>query len=293
MPIYLESFNLSSAPFSSTSDSRFYVESNTGESLFNLMISEINKDDGFVRIIGDAGAGKTILCRKLLHALRCHKSRYKVIHIPNPRLSEEGLYLALAQELKIKTTSTRKKLRKSLIANLSKQQTKKHRNAIIVIDEGQTMPDDTLEALTELVDQSVDGRKLLRVALFSMPLDKTQRELPAIRQLQDRISLEREIGLFDTEGVARYINTRLKKAGVLNQELYSKEAIELISKGSKGIPRLINLLAHKSLINAYNAKLQQVQALQVRLAIAATEFSSADEPDFRPNWLSRLRKKSA
>ena len=293
MPIYLESFNLSSAPFSSTSDSRFYVESNTGESLFNLMISEINKDDGFVRIIGDAGAGKTILCRKLLHALRCHKSRYKVIHIPNPRLSEEGLYLALAQELKIKTTSTRKKLRKSLIANLSKQQTKKHRNAIIVIDEGQTMPDDTLEALTELVDQSVDGRKLLRVALFSMPLDKTQRELPAIRQLQDRISLEREIGLFDTEGVARYINTRLKKAGVLNQELYSKEAIELISKGSKGIPRLINLLAHKSLMNAYNAKLQQVQALQVRLAIAATEFSSVDEPDFRPNWLSRLRKKSA
>ena len=293
MPIYLESFNLSSAPFSSTSDSRFYVESNTGESLFNLMISEINKDDRFVRIIGDAGAGKTILCRKLLHALRCHKSRYKVIHIPNPRLSEEGLYLALAQELKIKTTSTRKKLRKSLIANLSKQQTKKHRNAIIVIDEGQTMPDDTLEALTELVDQSVDGRKLLRVALFSMPLDKTQRELPAIRQLQDRISLEREIGLFDTEGVARYINTRLKKAGVLNQELYSKEAIELISKGSKGIPRLINLLAHKSLMNAYNAKLQQVQALQVRLAIAATEFSSADEPDFRPNWLSRLRKKSA
>lgn len=293
MPIYLESYNLSSAPFSSTSDSRFYVESNVDESLFNLMISELNKDDGFVRITGEAGTGKTILCRKLLHALRCHRSRYKVIHIPNPRLSEEGLYLAIAQELKIKATSTRKNLRKSLIANLSKQQTKKRRNTIIVIDEGQTMADDTLEALTELLDHCVDGRKLLRVALFSMPLEKAQLELPANRQMLDRITLERELGSFDAMGVTRYIDARLRKAGALNEALYSMEAIELIYRGSKGIPRLINLLAHKSLMNAHNAKLQQVQALQVRLAIAATEFSSVDEPEHRSSWLSRLRKKSA
>lgn len=293
MSIYLESFNLSSAPFSSTSDTRFYVESNQHESLFNLMISAINKDNGFVRIIGEAGAGKTIHCRKLLNALRCHKSRYKVIHIPNPRLSEEGLYLAIAQELNIKTSSTRSELRKSLIANLRKQQTKKQRNTVIVIDEGQSMPDDTLEALTELLDHCVEGHNLLRVATFSMPLYDAQRELPAFRQLQDRITLEKVLEPFDTAGVARYIDTRLNLAGAQGQALYSKEAIELISKGSKGVPRLINLLAHKSLMNAYNAKLQQVQGLQVRLAIAATEFSSIDETEYKPNWLSRLRKKSA
>lgn len=293
MSIYWESFNLTSAPFSSTSDTRFYVESNQDESLFNLMINEINKADGFVRIIGEAGAGKTIHCRKLLNALRCHKTRYKVIHIPNPRLSEEGLYLAIAHELNISTSSSRKKLRSSIVSNLSKQQTKKRRNTVIVIDEGQSMPDDTLEALTELLDHCVEGRKLLRVALFSMPLDKAQKDLPAYRLLQDRITLEKELGPFDAAGVARYINTRLNKAGAMGQMLYSQEAIELINKGSKGVPRLINLLAHKSLMNAYNAKLQQVQALQVRLAIAATEFSSADEDEFKPSWLSRLRKKSA
>jgi len=293
MPIYLESFNLASAPFSSTSDTRFYVENNQGEPLFNLIISAINKGDGFVRIIGEAGAGKTIHCRKLLNALRCHKARYKVIHIPNPRLSEEGLYLAIAQELKIKISSTRKKLRKTIIASLSKQQTKKQRNAVIVIDEGQSMPGDTLEALTELLDHCVEDRKLLRVALFSMPLDKAHKDIPAFRQLQDRITLEKELGPFNNEGVSRYIDARLYKAGSLSQVLYSEEAIELISKGSKGVPRLINLLAHKSLMNAHNAKLQQVQALQVRLAIAATEFSAIDEAEYKSNWLSRLRNKSA
>lgn len=293
MPQYLESFNLSSAPFSATSDTRFYVESDQDESLFNLMISAINKDDGFVRIIGEAGAGKTMHCRKLLNALRCHKTRYKVIHIPNPRLSEEGLYLAMSQELNIKPSSSRKKLRKNLIAHLSRQQAKKQRNTVIIIDEGQTMPDDTLEALTELLDHCVDGRKLLRVALFSMPLDETQRDLPALRQLQERITLEKELGPFDAAGVARYIDARLHKAGSLSRELYSDEAIALIIKSSKGVPRLINQLAHKSLMNAHNAKLQQVQGLQVRLAIAATEFSTIDEFEFKSNWLSRLRRKNA
>lgn len=293
MSIYLESFKLSSAPFSQTSDTRFYVESNLHESLFNLMISAINKDDGFVRIIGEAGAGKTVHCRKLLNALRCHKTRYKVIHIPNPRLSEEGFYLAIAQELNIKTTSTSKNLRKSVIAKLRKQQAKKKRNTVIVIDEAQSMPDDTLEALTNLIDEGVEGRKLFRVALFSMPTIAAQIDLPAFRQLQDRITLEKELEPFDAAGVARYIDTRLNKVGASSHTLYSNEAIALINKGSKGVPRLINLLAHKSLMNAYNAKLQQVQGLQVRLAIAATEFSTIDETELKSSWLSRLRKKSA
>jgi len=293
MSAYWESFKLTSNPFSPTPDTRFYVENNQNESLFNQMIGAVNQDDGFVRIFGEAGSGKTVYCRKLLNALRCHKTRYKVIHIPNPKLSEEGLYLAIAQELKLKTSATHRKLRVRLIAYLSKQYIKKRRNAVIVIDEGQSMPDETLEALTDLLDKSVEGRKLLRVAMFSMPLDAATREFSAFRALPVRITLERELTSFDEEGVVRYINTRLGKAGSQGQALYSDEALQLIAKGSKGVPRIINLLAHKSLMNAYNAKLQQVQGLQVRLAIAATEFTSCDEPEFKPSWLGRLRRKSA
>ena len=293
MSLYLESFNLSATPFSPTPDTRFYVENSQDESLFNLMISAINTDDGFVRIIGEAGAGKTMHCRKLLNALRCHRTRYRVIHLPNPRLSEEGLYLAIAHELRIEISSASQNLRTRLIANLSAQHTKKPPNTVIVIDEGQSMPDDTLDALTDLLDNYVEGRKLLRVALFTMPLENAQKELPAFSQLQERITLEKELGPFDDPGVARYIDSRLSKVGSVNTTLYSDEAIALICKGSRGVPRLINLLAHKSLMNAHNAKLQQVQALQVRLAIAATEFSATDQDEIKPKWLSRLRRKSA
>ncbi len=292
MPMYLEHFNLSTVPFSQTPDTRFYVESDQNDSLFIKMVSAVNQDDGIVCIVGDAGSGKTIHCRKLLNALRCHQSRYTVIHIPNPRLSEEGFYLAIAHELRLKTISTRAKLKISIIKHLAKQISKKGRNSVIVIDEAQTMPDDTLEALIGLLDITVDGQQLLRAALFSMPIDLRLADLPAMRQLQDRITLNKELAPFSNAGVHQYIETRLNKAGASGAKLYSDEAVELIAKGSKGIPRVINLLAHKSLMNAYNAKLQQVQALQVRLAIAATEFMTTDEIEFKPSWFSRLRNKT-
>ena len=160
-------------------------------------------------------------------------------------------------------------------------------------DTVQTMPDDTLELLLELTDMSRHDQKLLRVVLFTMPLDERAKDLPANRQLQDRITLERELVSFDREGVERYLETRLREAGHSGAPLYSDEAIDVLFRASKGVPRLINLLAHKSLMNAFNAKLDQVQGLQVRLAAAATEIvAPTEEPDNRIGWFSRLRRRA-
>lgn len=293
MPQYVETFNFCCSPFSATPDTRFFVETSQEESLFNLLINEVNKDDGVARVIGEAGSGKTILCRRLLNALRCHKKRYKVVHIPSPHLSEEGLYSAIAHELDLKHSSKQANLRKNVIAHFTKQIVKNRRKTVIVIDEAQSMPDKTLRALLKLMNHNVAQSKLLRVVLFSMPIESRLKHLPANSQLQEHITFEKELSHLDSDEVKRYIQARLKRAGNSEQTLYSSEAIKLIAKGSNGVPRLINLLAHKSLLNAHEAKLQQVQVPQVQQAIATTEFRVNNGNNRKPNWLSRLQNKGA
>ncbi len=288
MQMYLKHFNLSEEPFSATPDTRFYYEHSKTQALFSEMIAAINQADGFVRIMGEAGSGKTLQCRKLLKALRSHKKRYQVIHIPHSRLSEEGLYLAIMQELKLKPIA-QKSLRESLIAHLQGINNQANTNPVIIIDESQSVPEDTLEALIELIDSGKRGMKLLRAALFSMPLEHSQSELITYQEIADRTTLTRELKAFDSDEVKRYIETRLIKAGYRQDPLYSTEALELIVKLSKGVPRLINLLAQKSLINAYNAELNQVQAHQVRLAAATIDTALLDVIEYKPNWFNRLR----
>lgn len=290
--MYLEYFQLKTPPFSPTPDTRFYVESGLTQPLFLDLIEAVNQPDGFARIIGDAGSGKTLHCRKLLNALRCHKKRYNLIHIPQPRLSEEGLLLAIAQELRLQISATRSGLRTDVVNALNHELDKPRAN-VMVIDEGQTMPDDTLEQLLELTEKGRHEQKLIRVVLFTMPLNEKTRDFPANRQLQDRITLERELVSFDREGVDRYLQTRLREAGHRGAPLYSDEAIDVLFRASQGVPRLINLLAHKSLTNAFNANLDQVQALQVKLAAAATEIITPPaEPENRIGWFSRLRRRT-
>ena len=292
MQKYLKHFNLVEDPFSATPDTRFYVENTKTHTLFPQMIEAVNQDDGFIRIVGDAGSGKTLHCRKVLNALRCHKTRYRVIHIPHSRLSEEGLYLAIAQELRLKPTPNTS-LRESLIAHLKDINERGKINPVIIIDEGQSMPDDTLEALIDLIDQSPNKRKLLRVALFSMPLEEQQENKFIDREIGDRTTLMRELESFDKEGVIRYLNMRLAKAGYNQDPLFSSEAASLIARISKGVPRIVNLLAQKSIMNAYNANLNQAQAHQVRLAAATIDTSYLDELDFKPSWFNRLRGRAS
>lgn len=289
--MYQEYFQLKSAPFSPTPDTHFYVENDCPPPLFQEMVEEVNRSNGFIRIVGDAGAGKTLHCRKLLNALHCHKKRYRLIHIPHPRLSEEGLLLAMAQELRISGT-TLNSLRKDVICQL-KQTLKESRVNVMVIDEGQTMPDDTLELLLELAELGDSTQQLLRVVLFTMPVVKEVQELPTNCRIQERVTLERTLCAFDREGMERYLDTRLQLAGYSGSPLYSKEALDALFNSTLGVPRLINLLAHKALVNTYHAKLQQVQGLQVRLAAAATEITPRiDGQDSPMGWFSRLRQRA-
>ncbi len=284
--MYQDFHGLSSPPFSTTPDTRFFLELNNARVLFKELLATLNGPDGFMLVLGKPGMGKTILCRKLLNALYCHRSRYRVIHLAHPRLSERDFLSAIALELGL-DESTLEALEGGVVAELQKSAERGLINALI-IDEAQTMPDETLAGLRRLADHRSPSGNQLRVVLFAQHTQQKNLRESRSRILADRITMERSLGPLRDADTSTYINLRLTRAGYQGTGLFTPRAIQLIAGASRGIPRLINLLAHKSLLQATQEGARKVNKDHVRLAIARTEAAAKDERHPAKDWTERI-----
>ncbi len=267
--MYLEHFRLTNPPFSLTPDTDFYFDAATSREAFNVVQVALQQGEGIVKIVGEVGTGKTVMCRKLLNDLPAHMI---TVYLPNPLMEPQQLYQAVAQELDLNMASGSalndllERLNRHLIA-LSKEGFQ----VVVCVDEAQTMPTATLEALRLLSNVETEKNKLLQIVLFGQPeLDErlAEREL---RQLQQRISFSYRLQPLDYAGCVGYIDHRLQKAGYLGKPLFSPQALKVLYRSAQGIPRLINILAHKALLAAYGRGETYVRPPLIRAAIADTE----------------------
>jgi MSHA biogenesis protein MshM len=284
--MYQDFYGLSSQPFSTTPDTRFFLELNNARVLFKELLATLNGPDGFMLVRGKPGMGKTILCRKLLNALYCHRTRYRVVHLAHPRLSERNFLSAIALELGL-DESTLTSLEGAVVAELQRSADQGLINTLI-IDEAQTMPDETIVGLRRLADQRTASGNLLRVVLFAQPTQQKNLRQSRSRLLADRITMERSLGPLREADTSAYINLRLTRAGYQGPGLFTPRAIQMIAGASRGIPRLINLLAHKALLHAAQEKATKVTKDHVRQAIARTEAAEKDEHLAARDWIERI-----
>lgn len=284
--MYQDFYGLSSPPFSTTPDTRFFLELNNVRVLFKELLATLNGPDGFMLVRGKPGMGKTILCRKLLNALYCHRSRYRVIHLAHPRLSEKNFLSAIALELGL-DESTLDSLEDSVAEELQKSAGQGLLNALI-IDEAQTMPDETLAGLRRLAARKAQSGHLLRVVLFAQPTQQRNLRQSRTDILADRITMERSLGPLREADTSTYINLRLTRAGYQGPGLFTPRAMQLIAGASRGIPRLINLLAHKALLQAAQEGARKVNKAHVRQAIARTEAAEKANRHPAKDWIERI-----
>ncbi len=284
--MYQDFYGLSSSPFSTTPDTRFFLELNNARVLFKELLATLNGPDGFMLVLGKPGMGKTILCRKLLNALYCHRSRYRVVHLAHPRLSQRNFLSAIALELGL-DESILDSLEDAVVAELQKSAGKGLINALI-IDEAQSMPDETIVGLRRLADHGTPSGNLLRVVLFAQPTPQKNLRPSRSRVLADRITMERSLGPLREADTSTYINLRLTRAGYQGAGLFTPRSIQLIAGASRGIPRLINLLAHKALLLAAQEGASKVNKDHVRQAIARTEAAEKDERHAAKDWIERI-----
>jgi MSHA biogenesis protein MshM len=266
--MYTAHFGLSEAPFGITPDTSFFFTSPHSQEALNTLLVAARNGEGFIKITGEVGTGKTLLCRKFMATLG---NEFVTAYIPNPYLEPRTLMLALADELEITLEKDvdQHQLLKAITLRLLELAAAGKR-VLLCLDEAQAIPIESLEALRLLTNLETEKRKLLQIVLFGQPELNRNLELESIRQLAQRITFHYHLGPLSRDDIEYYLAHRLRIAGYSGARMFERAAIARLYRASGGIPRLVNILAHKALMVSYGQGKQQVSARHVAEAAKDT-----------------------
>lgn len=267
--MYLEHFGLKEYPFGLTPDTRFFRALPTHQDALNVLLVGLNGGEGFIKATGEVGSGKTMVCRKLLNELG---PQFDTAWIPNPALSQSELLTALARELGVAPDGEagQGQLMESIYRHLLAA-AQAGRRVVLVLDEAQAIPPDSLELLRLLTNLETERSKLMQIVLFGQPELDELLSRNDLRQLRQRITFSCRLTSLGLAETRRYLSGRLQAAGYIGGELLTLPALWLIRRRSGGVPRLLNIVAHKAMLLAYGKGERRVRAAHVWIAAADTE----------------------
>ena len=266
--MYAAHFGLRELPFGITPDTSFFFGSPRSQEALNTLLVATRGGEGFIKITGEVGTGKTLLCRKFMATLG---EGFVTAYIPNPYLEPRTLMLALADELEIplERDVDQHQLLKAINLRLLELAGQDLR-VVLCLDEAQAIPVESLEALRLLTNLETEKRKLLQIVLFGQPELNRKLELASIRQLAQRITFHYHLGPLSRDDLDFYVAHRLRVAGFSGARLFTGAAIRGLYKASGGVPRLVNIMAHKALMLSYGQGKQQVIKRHVTIAARDT-----------------------
>lgn len=271
--MYYKFFGLEQPPFKITPDTRlFFPGANRGAAL-EALVYAITNGEGIVKVVGEVGSGKTMLCRMLELELPKH---VEIVYIANPSLSPEHILHAIAFELKldVKPGDDRLVVQRALQDYLLARHAE-NRRVVLFIEEAQSMPMETLEEVRLLSNLETGQDKLLQIVLFGQPeLDETLGRYE-IRQLKERITHGFLLTPFQRWEIRDYLMSRLRASGFRGGEVFGPSAVKAIEQYSAGLVRRINIIADKSMLAAYAEQSMTVSPKHVRMAAEDSEYRSA------------------
>jgi MSHA biogenesis protein MshM len=280
---YYRHFGLREAPFGITPDTSFFYACRSTQEALNTLLVAVTNGEGFLKITGEVGTGKTLLCRKFLATL---DSSWASAYLPNPNLEPLALVLAVAEEMGVQVHPgvDQHHLMRG-IARALLDHARHGRRVVLCMDESQGMPLETLEAMRLLTNLETEKRKLLQVVLFGQPELDRKLASASIRQLRQRITFQYNLEGLDREEIGAYLEHRLAIAGYDGAPLFDNGALGVLHRASRGIPRLVNILAHKALLLVYGEGGRCATRRHVRAAVADTPVTEQQ----RNWWWPRLR----
>jgi type II secretory pathway predicted ATPase ExeA len=273
--LYLEHFGLAEPPFRITPHTDFFFDGADRGATVGALVYTILHDEGIVKVSGEVGSGKTMLCRVLMERLPPHVA---TIYLATPSLARDEILHAIADDLELKLSRERatvalRELQEQLIRLYAAG-----RRVVILVDEAHVMPEETLEQVRLLSNLESNRHKLLQIVLFGQPeLDATLAK-PSLRQLRDRITHGFRTRPLSSAEVATYLSFRMRAAGYRGPEVFTPRAAGLLARASGGLTRRINILADKSLLAAFTENTHAVTDRHVRAAVADSEFAAVARP---------------
>ena len=276
--MYLEHFGLTEPPFKITPVTDFFFSgANRGE-ILDALIYAIRDSEGIIKVSGEVGSGKTMLCRMLLDRL---PSNIKAIYLANPSMSRDELLYAIADRLDLNLEGKRVNVILQTLQNQLEAMYERGERCVVLVDEAHAMPLDTLEELRLLYNLQVGKHKLIQIVLFGQPELDEKLDQSNMRQLKDRIVHHFSIQPISRKVVDDYLMFRMRAAGYKGPDVFSAAAVLLIGKASQGLMRRVNILADKALLAAFVENTHKIEARHVQAAIRDSEMVPMR------NWFNR------
>src|SRR5882724_10122039 len=267
--MYLDHFGLKEPPFRITPHTDFFFQGANRGATLEALLYAITHDEGIVKVSGEVGSGKTMLCRVLMERL---PATVETIYLANPSLSRDEILFAIGDELKLelgkdRTTRVLRALQEHLIRLFGEG-----RRVVVLIDEAHAMPDETLEEIRLLSNLESNRHKLLQIVLFGQPELDEHLDTAGMRQLKERVTHSFRLEPLVRSDIEHYVDFRMRAAGYRGPKVFTREAIRQIARASQGLTRRVNILADKALLAAFARGTHAVTAAEVKRAVRDSEF---------------------
>ena len=250
--MYEAFYGLNEAPFDLTANPKFLLlTTRHREALSNVRYGMTGRK-GLTLLLGDAGTGKTTVVRAALEGWK--NSGVLVAYVNNPMLSRDEFLEYLANGFGLSSDAATSKSR--FLRELTQKVLQRHSEGLVtglLVDEAQALPDELLEEIRLLANIDTPTEKVFPVILVGQPELADRLNSPTLRQIKQRISLRCALGPLDARETAGYINGRVQIAGGSSSQLFTREALRAIYEGSRGIPRLVNVICDNVLLAGFAA----------------------------------------
>jgi general secretion pathway protein A len=283
--VYLAFYGLREKPFGPTPNPRFlYLTPGHREALAQLLYG-VSERMGFLMLTGEVGTGKTTLLRTLLDRLQNNTA---VAFVFNSTLPFDGILQYMLEDLGVTKTGDSRAERLFALNHFLIERQRSGQNTVLILDEAQNLDVPTLEQIRLLSNFETASGKLLQILLVGQPELRTKLGLPELRQLRQRIGLRCAIEPLEPAEVRHYVQSRLRIAGLNDQTLFTDAALARIAWYSRGVPRVVNMVADHSLLIGYADRKQRINRDIVDQAIAYLDEKQTEGA--RGEWgVSRYR----
>ncbi len=269
--MYYEHFGLTEAPFKITPNTDFFFGGGNRGPILEALIYAITQGEGIVKVTGEVGSGKTMLCSMLQTRL---PAQVETVYLANPSVSPDEILHAIAFEMQLDTDSNVSRL--AVMHSIQDYLLKRHadgKRVVLFVEESQGMPIATLEEIRLLSNLETKSDKLLQIVLFGQPeLDDNLRQTQ-IRQLKERITHSFRLEPLTAPESREYLMFRLRAAGYRGPDLFSDGIVREIVRISGGLTRRINLIADKALLAAFSENTHTIHRKHIDAAVRDSEFA--------------------
>ena len=280
--MYHEFFGLKEAPFRITPDTGFFFSGGERGAVLQGLIYAIAQGEGIIKVTGEVGSGKTMLCWMLEQHL---PEDVETVYLANPNVKPDDVLPSILAELTLPHPSNAS--RAEHLRSLNNYLLTRHdagKRVVMFVEEAQGMTLDTLEEIRLLSNLETEREKLLQIVLFGQPELDDKLADTRIRQLRERITTAINLTPLSADDIRAYLAFRLTTAGYRGADLFDRNAVRRIARASRGLTRRVNILADKTLLAAYADNTRQIRPRHIHSALRDSAFNDSTRPTTSWRW---------